>query len=143
MVNAKSVATLSGGKDDVYVHLKQLDITAVADIVTVSIYEGASFTGTAATFTPINNKRTGMVATSVAAITGTLGATLTTTGATKLRQITVRGSATGVNVRNSSSVAQEEIMFAPGKVYIIAFVPTGSTAIDYTVRWYEMPKASN
>jgi len=138
VVNAAALFNLSGGKDEVEIHLKQIDLTAAADIVTVSIYEGASFTGTAATFTPINNNRNS-ARTSIAAITGTLAATVTTTGATKLRQITARGSATGANVRNSSVSPQEEIEFSAGKVYIIAFVPTGATAIDYAVRWYEMP----
>jgi hypothetical protein len=135
-VNAVAKVDLAGGADDVYIHFKATDITAAADIVTVDIIEGATFTGTAATFTAYNRNRSNPVATR-AAITGTLAATVTTTSAVLLDHLVARGSASGPNTAVHSSMAGEELVFDPGKAYVVRIVPTGATAIDYKLFWYE------
>ena len=137
IVNATAATPLIGGKDAVYIHFKAVDFTAAADIVQFRIAENATFTGTAATFTPINKSRIGTPRTSAITVTGTLDATLTETSATTILTKTARGAAGGAT-RYSSSVTQgEEIVFKPGVQYLLIFTPTGATAIDYDFFWYE------
>lgn len=140
IVNAEAQTYLTGGKNAVYIHFRPANITAAADIVTVKIWESATYSGTAATLTPECLNRVKDTA-SLAAITATLAATVTTTSATCIRTITVRGSATGSNVNPSSIGVPNEIVFKPGLAYLVEFTPTGATAIDYSLSWYEEASA--
>jgi len=135
-MNARAKIDLAGGTDALYIHFKATEIGAAADIVTVDIIEAATYTGTAATFTPYNRNRESAI-TSKAAIAGTLDAAVTTTSAAFLDHIVARGSATGSKSETHSSGAGEEIVFSPGKKTIVRFTPTGATAIDYKLFWYE------
>jgi hypothetical protein len=140
VVNAVAVTPLTGGKDAVYIHFKAVDITAAADIVTFRIIENATFTGTAATFTPINRNRVRTNTTTVT-VTGTLAATVTETSATTIARHTARGSAGGASRYAESKETGEEFVFMPGKAYLLEFAPTGATAIDYDIFWYEEESA--
>lgn len=72
VVNAVVEAALTGGASDVYVHFQTGDFTAAADIVTLRIIEGATYTGTPATFTPVNKSRIRSLRPTRVALTGTL-----------------------------------------------------------------------
>jgi hypothetical protein len=135
-VNAVAKIDLAGGADNVYIHFKATEVTAAADIVTVDLIEGATYTGTAATVTPYNRNRVNPIATR-AAIAATLAASVTTTSAVFLDHLVARGSATNQSTTIHSSGVGEEIVFQPGKKYLVRFTPTGATAIDYKLFWYE------
>jgi hypothetical protein len=135
-VNAVVKVDLTGGADNVYIHFKATEVTAAASVATVDIIEGATYTGTAATLTPYNRNRADPIATR-AAIAATLAGSVTTTSAVFLDHLVARGSANGPNTSIHSSGAGEEIVFQPGKKYLVRFIPTAATAIDYKLFWYE------
>jgi len=138
-VNAVASADFAGGADDIYIHLQTADFTAVADIVTLRFIEGATYTGTAATFTPICKNRVVPLGVCRAAITGTLAASVTTTSATVLETVTARGSATNQSKETVTKSNYDEWVLQPGKAYVFEFTPTAATAIDYRFFWYEEP----
>ena len=135
-VNAVSEASFSGGAKNVYIHFQSADITAAVATVVVRLIEGATFTGTAATLTPINKSRIRPLHPTRAAITHTLNATVTTTSATVLETITARGTATNQAIVNATKTNDDEWVFEPGKSYMLEFAPQ-TTAIDYRLFWYE------
>lgn len=138
VVNAVSVAALTGGASDVYVHFQTGDFTAAADIVTLRVIEGATYTGTAATFTPVNKSRIRALRPSRVALAGTLAATVTTpTGSVVMETMVARGSASGQSRTSISKDNGDEWVFSPGLAYLFEFTPTGATAIDYRFFWYE------
>jgi hypothetical protein len=135
-----SVASLSGGKEAVYIHFKSTDLAAAADVVTVRILENATFTGTAATFTAVNSNRVRKTASAIT-LTGTLDASVTTTSAVTLRTMVARGSSGGAARYVSAVGMAQEIVFNPGTQYLLEFSPAGATAIDYELFWYETGKS--
>jgi hypothetical protein len=136
-VNAVSEASFSGGAKNVYIHFQAADITAAAAVVVVRVIEGATFTGTAATLTPINKSRIRPLHPTRAAITHTLNATVTTTSATVLETVTARGNTSG-QVRTAITKANDdEWVFEPGRSYMFEFAPAAATASDYRFFWYE------
>lgn len=136
IVNAVSSTALAGGKAAVYVHFKTSDFTAAADIVTLRILENATYTGTAATFTPINKNRVLKTASKVA-MTGTLAASVTTTSAVVIDTLVARGTTAGAARHSSTKSQAEEFVMDPGTAYLLEFTPKGATAIDYEIFWYE------
>jgi hypothetical protein len=139
-VNAVASADFAGGADDIYIHLQTADFTADANIVVLRVIEGATYTGTAATFTPICKNRVLPLGVCRAAITGTLAATVTTTDAIVLETATARGSSTGPQLASVTKSNYDEWVLRPGKSYVFEFTPTGATAIDYRLFWYEEPR---
>lgn len=138
-VNAVASADFAGGADDIYIHLQTADFTAAAEIVTLRFIEGATYTGTAETFTPICKNRVLPLGVCRAALAGTLAATVATTGATVLENAVARGSANGVNAVSITKDNYDEWVLSPGKAYVFEFTPTAATAIDYRFFWYEEP----
>jgi hypothetical protein len=128
------------GASDVYIHFQVAEFTAAAEVVVLRILENATYTGTAATFTPICKNRV-QANTSTAAVTGTLAATVTTTSAVTLATLTARGSATNQSTTISGRSSGEEFIFNPGKAYVLELSPAGATAIDYHLFWYEEESA--
>lgn len=127
---------LAGGTDDVYCFFKIGQLGADAEKVVVNVYEGATFTGTAVTFTPINRNRI-IASNSLIPFSGTLSSSVTTTSAVKIAEITLPASATGVNIKPVTVIDESEWVLCPGKQYVIEFVPSGATAIDYSFFGYE------
>lgn len=128
---------LAGGTDDVYCFFKIGQLGADAEKVVVNVYEGATFTGTAVTFTPINRNRIIATASRIP-FSGTLSSTVTTTSAVKIAEITLPASAAGVNIKPVTVIDESEWVLCPGKQYVIEFVPAGATAIDYSFFGYEV-----
>lgn len=135
IVNAVNSTALVGGKKAVYIHFKMASFVAAAAVVVMRIIENATYTGAAATFTPVNMNR--LKGTSLAAVTGTLAATVTETNAKTIKTYTARGSSTGTAQYVGTQNQNEEIVFCPGKAYLIEFAPVAATAIDYDLFWYE------
>jgi len=135
-VNDVAEESFTGGAKNVYIHFQSADITAAVAAVVVRLIEGATFTGTAATLTPINKSRIRPLHPTRAAITHTLAATVTTTSATVLETITARGTATNQAIINATKTNDDEWVFEPGKSYMLEFAPQ-TTAIDYRLFWYE------
>jgi len=127
---------LAGGTDDVYCFFKIGQLGADAEKVVVNVYEGATFTGTSVTFTPINRNRI-IASNSLIPFSGTLSSSVTTTSAVKIAEITLPASATGVNIKPVTVIDEAEWVLCPGKQYVIEFVPSGATAIDYSFFGYE------
>jgi len=127
---------LAGGTDDVYCFFKIGQLGADAEKVVVNVYEGATFTGTAVTFTPINRNRI-IASNSLIPFSGTLSSSVTTTSAVKIAEITLPASATGANIKPVTVIDEAEWVLCPGKQYVIEFVPSGATAIDYSFFGYE------
>lgn len=140
VVNAVASTALTGGKVAVYIHFRPVFITADAALVTLKIWENATYTGTAATLVAECLNRVRDTA-SRAAITATLAGTVTTTSATNLKTLTIRGTATGSNKTSDTGTAANEIVFKPGLAYLIEFTPAAATAIDYDLFWYEEASA--
>ena len=138
-VNAVASADFAGGADDIYIHLQTADFTAADEMVVLRVIEGATYTGTAETFTPICKNRVLPLGVCRAAITGTLAATVATTGAEVLETATARGSATGPSLATVTKSNYDEWVLSPGKSYLFEFTPTAATAIDYRIFWYEEP----
>lgn len=128
---------LAGGTDDVYCFFKIGQLGADAEKVVVNVYEGATFTGTAVTFKPINRNRI-IASNSQIPFSGTLSSTVTTTSAVKIAEITLPASAAGVNIKPVTVIDESEWVLCPGKQYVIEFVPAGATAIDYSFFGYEV-----
>lgn len=138
-VNAVASADFAGGADDIYIHLQTADFTADANVVVLRVIEGATYTGTAATFAPVCKSRVLPLGVCRAAVTGTLAASVSTTDAIVLETATARGSSSGPNSATVIKKNDDEWVFRPGKAYIFEFTPTGATAIDYRLFWYEEP----
>lgn len=140
-VNAVASADFAGGADDVYIHLQTADFTADANIVVLRVIEGATYTGAAATFTPVNKNRVLPLGVCRAAVAGTLAATVTTpAGSVVLETAVARGSAAGPQLASVTKSNYDEWVLRPGKSYVFEFTPTGATAIDYRLFWYEEPR---
>jgi hypothetical protein len=135
--DAGTANALTGGTENVYCFFKIGQLGADAEKVVVNVYEGATFTGTAATFKPINRNRI-IASNSLIPFSGTLSSTVTTTNAVKIAEITLPASAAGVNIKPVTVIDESEWVLCPGKQYVIEFVPAGATAIDYSFFGYEV-----
>ena len=136
-VNAVTSANLTGGAAGKIIHFQQIELTAAADVVVCRLVKEFTYTGAAATLPGAKNNNDYSTNTSVAAIAGTLAATLTETSATTLLTITARGSANGANKVVSNASGIEEHNFKNGIRTGFIFEPAGATAIDYKLFWYE------
>lgn len=134
--DAGDANALAGGTENVYCFFKIGQLGADAEKVVVNVYEGATFTGTAVEFTPINRNRI-IASDSLIPFSGTLSSSVTTTSAVKIAEITLPASATGVNIKPVTVIDEAEWVLCPGKQYVIEFVPSGATAIDYSFFGYE------
>lgn len=136
-VNAVVSAALTGGAAGKVIHFQTVEVTAAADVVICRLVENFTYTGTAATLPAAASNNREAVSASIAAIAGTLDASLTETSATTLLTLTARGNASGQSRVTNSQSGIEEFVFARGKRTGFIFEPTGATAIDYKFFWYE------
>jgi hypothetical protein len=75
-----------------------------------------------------------------AAVAGTLAATVATpAGSVVMETAVARGSSTGPQLASVTKSNYDEWVLRPGKAYVFEFTPTGATAIDYRLFWYEEP----
>lgn len=130
IVNATAATALAGGLDDVYLHLKAIQVTTNGGPVLVELKEDASFTATGS-LTAVNLNRVGTPPTLKAATKQNVNVTVTH-GAGMVRMIKQRlnGATAGINVGSDYGTAVERVL-KPGVNYVLSF--TNSTSPGATV----------
>ncbi len=143
-VNAVGETSLTGGADKVYGHLQNVVINAAANVVTAQLHRDRDFTGDAinpapfaACLSDIRPKTPAMQ------IKGSLNATLAAAGTAHQVKWTrvARGSAQGAGRFAISESGPEENVLRPGLNYTLFLARAGSTAIDYSIFFYEEDEA--
>jgi len=120
-----------------YVHFKPIGITASGGPVTITLKEGATFTG-GATATPFNRNRLSTNTADMVCKTG-----VTTSDGTVLLTALIGSATTGSQKVGASTNAAEEIVLKRNTTYTLNFAETatGTVAIGYDLFWYEEASA--
>jgi len=121
--------TPASGRD---IHWRPARITTSADNVSMTVYEGDSFTGGTA-LTPVCLNRKIDAATTMQAIS--TGVTATPAGT--IIQAYNTGGGSGGNATGGGLSSGEERLLKPETDYVVVFDPAGATDIYVELFWYE------
>lgn len=116
-----------------YIHWRPIGVTSSANYVSVSMYEGDTYTSGSAV-TPVNRNRNSDAVTTMQAFAR---ATTTTPSGTLLSVFGVGSSGNPSSRSGGGSGADEELLLKPDTIYTIEFDPAGTTIVTAQFFWYE------
>lgn len=139
VVNALAKASLTGGLDAAYIHLKEIVLSATGGPVSVSVIEDATLTGSTAAVPSFNRNRNSARTSQTTIVGGPDISVSNGSGVLTLATVSIPGTATGAAKMGGNTGSSEEWILNPNKNYVLAFSnPTaGTVTFGYKMTWYE------